>query len=187
MKESFTTIEAIYYLLKNIGSADRLKIVKLIYLADKYHLFHYGRTITDGAYYAMSYGPVSSTVKDILNFNDFNMYPDEIKFASKLLKQVGKNDFDANDINNLEIKYLSETDIEALNYICKTFGTWSKDNLLNYTHKYPEWTKHEKKLKTGSKREDIKTVELFSKIDNLFNVSDDHIKESKALFTGHFV
>lgn len=187
MKESFTTIEAIYYLLKKVGSADKLKIVKLIYLVDKYHLFHYGRAVTDGNYFAMEYGPVNSTVKDILNFNDFNMYKDEMDYANRLIKKVRPHDFEAKSVNNFVFGHLSETDQEALDYVCEKFGKWGTNKLLKYTHKYPEWKKHEEKLKSGSRREDIKTVELFSKIDEIFNVSDGHLEESKAMFLGDFV
>jgi len=187
VNESFATIEVIYYLLKKIGKADKLKIVKLIYLADKYHLFHYGRTITDGDYYAMEYGPVSSTAKDILNFNDFNMYQDELDFANKLLKKIGKYDFEAREINSIKLDHLSETDIEAINYICQKFGNWSKNKILKYTHKYPEWKKHEEKLKAGSRREEIKTVALYSKIDDSLNVSEEHFRDSESFFVGDFV
>lgn len=187
MKESFATIEAIYYLLKKIGSADTLKIVKLIYLVDKYHLLHYGRTITDGDYYAMEYGPVSSTVKDILNFNELSMYKDELDFAGKLIKKIGSHDFEAKQTYKYIFGYLSETDFEALDCICKKFGNWSTNKLLKYTHKYPEWKKHEEKLKASSRREEIKTEELYSKIDGVFNISDEKFEDSKSFYIGNFV
>lgn len=53
-------IEAIYYILSKLGKMDKLKLLKLVYLADKYHLIYYGRTITNDDYYAMKHGPIAS-------------------------------------------------------------------------------------------------------------------------------
>ena len=38
MAEAFAAIEAIHYLLNKSNTEEKLKIVKLVYLADKYHL-----------------------------------------------------------------------------------------------------------------------------------------------------
>jgi hypothetical protein len=72
-----TIIETLYYILHKIGEADRVKLTKLIYLADKYHLIRYGRTITNDDYYAMKYGPAGTTLKDILSFDRYtHQYPE---------------------------------------------------------------------------------------------------------------
>ena len=77
MIETSKIIEALHYILHKIKIADKIKIIKLIYLADKYHLVRYGRTITNDDYYAMEYGPVGSTVKDVLEFDEFTLSHNE--------------------------------------------------------------------------------------------------------------
>ena len=37
---------------------NKLKLVKLIWAADRYHLRKYGRTVTDSEYFALPHGPV---------------------------------------------------------------------------------------------------------------------------------
>ena len=91
-----TIIEALYYILKKLKKADKIKLVKLIYLADKYHLIRYGRTITNDDYYAMEHGPVGTTVKDVLSFDTFNIPSKTFKYLSTLIVKVDENHFRVN-------------------------------------------------------------------------------------------
>jgi uncharacterized phage-associated protein len=81
-----TIIESLYYILQKIGEADKIKLVKLIYLADKYHLIRYGRTITNDDSYAMEYGPVGTTLKDVLSYDSSNISEHEKKYFSELIE-----------------------------------------------------------------------------------------------------
>ncbi len=83
MADTKLVIQVLHYILKKLGKADKLKLIKLIFLADKYHLLKYGRTITEDDYYAMELGPVASIVKDILSFNDFTLSKAELDYAKK--------------------------------------------------------------------------------------------------------
>lgn len=183
-----TIIEALYYILTKIKKADKIKIVKLLYLADKYHLIRYGRTITDDDYYAMSYGPVGTTVKDVLSLDRFNMSEKGFKYASRLLGKIDKNNFRANPDARVTFDTLSDTDKESLDYIIEHFGGMTSWALKDYTHKYPEWYKYENLFKNNlTRRERIETKELLSTIkDDPLAVSPRHIKESKKILTGTF-
>ncbi|MBI3584762.1 MAG: SocA family protein [Nitrospinae bacterium] len=189
MIETNTIIEALYYILAKIKSADKIKLVKLIYLADKYHLIHYGRTLTDDDYYAMEFGPVGSTVKDILEFNSFTLSKNEIKYASQLLEKVNENTFRVNTSSGeVELDMLSETDIEALDFAIKNFGSMSPWELSDYTHKFPEWYKHEDLFENKSvKRKRIRPEELLSMVDDeYFKVSSEHLEESRNILAGKY-
>jgi hypothetical protein len=48
-----------------------MKALKLIFLADRYHLCRYGRLITNDSYVAMKHGPVPSATRDIVESNDY--------------------------------------------------------------------------------------------------------------------
>src|SRR5207244_13054003 len=44
---------------------NKMKALKLLFFADRYHLRKYGRPVTDCAYFAMKNGPVASAAKNI--------------------------------------------------------------------------------------------------------------------------
>ncbi len=186
-----TVIDTIYYILRKIGRADKLKIVKLIYLADKYHLIKYGRTIINDDYYAMYYGPVATTVKDVLSFDNQLISGKEKKYRERLIKRSGKFEFESNDNIDIDIlDTLSETDKEILDFVINKFKNMDSKKLVEYTHKYQEWTQYKDLFENNSiKRARIKTEELLSLIienDNDLNVSKEHIEETRKFLTGTF-
>ncbi len=188
MIETSTIIEAIHYVLKKIKKADKIKLVKLIYLADKYHLIRYGRTITNDDYYAMEHGPVGTTVKEVLNFDEFNMSKKALKYASSLIEKVDKNNFKAIPDAKNDFDMLSDTDMEVLDFIVEKFGKMRQWQLRDYTHKYPDWYQYEDLFKNKrTKRERIHTKELLSTIKNdPLAMPQKQIKESEKMLTGPF-
>lgn len=190
MIETTTVIEVIYYILQKIKTADKIKLVKLIYLADKYHLLCYGRTITNDDYYAMENGPVGTTVKDVLSLDEFNISREGFKYASKLIERIDNNTFKAKPTEEeVSFDMLSKTDKEALDFIVETFGNMRSWDLKEYTHKYPEWYQYEELFKNKlTKRERINTKELLSTFDNdpFLQVSKKQIRESEKILTGNF-
>jgi uncharacterized phage-associated protein len=187
MIETSTIIETIYYILKKINKADKIKLVKLIYLADKYHLIHYGRTITNDDYYAMEHGPVGTTVKDVLSFDDFNISKKALRYASSLIEKVDNNFKVKSDTKNA-FDMLSDTDKEALDFVIQKFGKMRQWELKDYTHQYPEWYKYEDLFKNKrTKRERIHIKELLSTIkSDPLAMPRKHIKESEKMLTGAF-
>ncbi|MFQ5431748.1 MAG: Panacea domain-containing protein [Nitrospinota bacterium] len=188
MIETSTIIEAVYYFLNKTGEATKLKLLKLLYLADKYHLIRYGRTVTDDDYYAMEHGPVGSTVKDVLEFNRFTLAENEYAYASKLFDRIDDKTLKAKPgIQSGELEMLSESDIEALDFIIKKFGKMTAAELRNYTHRYPEWKQYREFFENNqTKRERLKTEELLSILPgDPLGVTPEHIEESREILTGH--
>jgi uncharacterized phage-associated protein len=66
-----------------------MKALKLIYFADRYHLRKYGRLVTNDIYYAMNYGPVPSSVKDIAEGSEF-LGEKEKEYASNYLIAIDR-------------------------------------------------------------------------------------------------
>jgi len=132
-----------YFALKEGGCISRLKALKLIYFADRYHLRKYGRFITDDIYFAMRLGPVASNTADIAGATDF-MGKDESKYRSQFIAGKGKNDITSLDSPDLMV--FSESDIEALEFAWDSFGCLDKWDASDITHDYPEWLKHKNKL-----------------------------------------
>jgi len=186
--ETSTIIEAVYYLLNKNGEATKLKVLKLVFLADKYHLIRYGRTVTGDDYYAMEHGPIGSTVKDVLEFNRFTLSDNEYEYASKLLDKIDDITLKAKPGIQLgELEMLSESDIEALDLIIERFGKMTASDLRKYTHRYPEWEQYRELFENNqTKRERLKTEELLSTLpDDPFGVTLEHIEESREILTGH--
>ncbi len=188
MIETATIIEVLYYILKKLKKADKIKLVKLLYLADKYHLIRYGRTITNDDYYAMEHGPVGTTVKDVLSLDSFSISKKGYKYASTLLERVDENHFRAKPDAKVAFDMLSESDKEALDFVIEKFGKMSQWKLRDYTHQYPEWYRYEDLFENKlTRRERIDTKELLSTIkDDPLKMPSRHVKESEKVLTGKF-
>ena len=186
--ESKKVIQAICYTLRGVKRSNKLKLVKLLFLADKYHIINYGRTVTGDEYWAMDYGPVGSAAKDILSM-DKDFLSLEYNEISRFLKKKGKHDFVIGEsCSDDDLDLLSETDREAINFVVQTFGKLSSDELIEHTHKYPEWAQHKELFNNKQiKRQRINTEELLSLLDNdCMTVSDVHLEDSKEIYTGNF-
>ncbi|OXU14700.1 Panacea domain-containing protein [Sedimentisphaera salicampi] len=120
-------VQALMWLLSRHGyKLDKMKALKLMYLADKTHLAKYGRPIAGGNYYAMRFGPVCSELYDV--FKD----PSDTPF------HIEDNDLSANECGFKE-DYLSESDKEVLFEIDEKFGLRDQFSLSSYTHDLPEY------------------------------------------------
>lgn len=189
MVDTSTIIESIYYLLKKVGPTDKLKLVKLLYLADKYHLIKYGRTITNDEYWAMYHGPVGSNVKDVLELDELTMSESECNFARTLFHEVGEKKFAANPKAKIDaFGFLSETDIEALDFVITTFGKMGTWDIREFSHKYPEWDQYKELFENKeTKRERIQTQEMISVVDgDHFDFSAEELKEAKSTLLGAY-
>jgi len=124
---------------------DKLKLMKLIWLADRFHLRKYGRPVIGDIYWAMRLGPVPGAVKDIVDSSGFPSI--EKQYSEQYIKKVDDNTIGS--IAESDLRVFSETDIEALEFSLKHFGNRQPGGLVNLSHKYPEWKKFELSLKSG--------------------------------------
>jgi uncharacterized phage-associated protein len=187
MVDTSKIIQALCYLLDKIKTADKLKLIKLLYLADKYHILRYARTVTNDEYWAMDYGPVGSVAKDVLGF-DSDFLSREFKYAAKMLNKINDHTFTLGaNCSVEELEDLSETDIEALDFVSEKFGGLSTDALIKLTHSYPEWVQYKKLFENQmTKRERIQDKELLSVLNNndVLSVTKDHMEESESILSG---
>lgn len=126
------------------GKVNKMKALKLIFFADRYHLRKFGRPITNCDYTAMDFGPVASQAKDIAEFTDFASKNSK-DYAKEYIKKINK--YTLESIKSPELKVFSKSDIEALQFAWDKFGGIDKYELCDITHAYPEWKKHEATLK----------------------------------------
>ena len=166
---------------------NKLKLVKLIWAADRYHLRKYGRTVTDSEYFALPHGPVSSLTLDVIDNDEVALYTEDISFISE---HITPWESDKNQIvlyNETEDDYLSETDKEALKFAWDTFGDKDPFELAdNITHQYPEWSKFREHFDVNNERsrQSIDLNDFFENPseDAFFATDDSILAASKELY-----
>jgi uncharacterized phage-associated protein len=125
------------------GELNKLKALKLVYFADRYHLRRFGRPITGDEYLAMPYGPVASSAKDLAEMGDF-LSDDERTYGAQYLARVDHHTY--RSTADVAEKTLSESDRLALAWAWDKFGHMDRYALADFTHLYPEWKRHESAL-----------------------------------------
>jgi len=130
--DSSKATQAILWLLHKHGRAmDKLKLVKLIFYADREHLSRFGRPIVGGSYVAMRHGPVSSELLDNVNF--------AAEGKGLPFQLVGTTVTALSSVNEDE---LSESDIQVLDRINSLHGNRDTFALRDLTHNLRAWSKN---------------------------------------------
>lgn len=137
---------------------DRLKLMKLMWLADRLHLNKYGRTIHDDTYFAIQCGPILSNAKDLSY--------ESIRGVFEVDGYIIKAETDPN------LDYFSISDIEIMNLIWSNYGYITPSKLVNYSHKFPEWKRFKKNIENGP----VKCFEMI--MDDFFAIPEDSIFQS---------
>lgn len=156
------TVNVLGYFAKRQGgeAMNCMKAYKLIWLADRYHLRQYGRTITGDRYYAMQRGLVPSDTKNIVEGeNPRHIAIDDINRAAI---QHDKDSFSYRFVTDIDQGVFSESDREVLDLIWKTYGKLDQWQLSDLSHKAPEWKQYESLLKeNGEKNSFPVDIDLF--------------------------
>jgi uncharacterized phage-associated protein len=127
------------------GQINKMKALKLVFFADRYHLRQHGRPITNDEYMAMEYGPVPSGCKDLAEMSDF-LDPHERDYAQRFLRPAGQYEFAS--LADVETLVFSQSDLEALEFAWQNFGQYDEFRLAGITHEFPEWKRHEVSLQS---------------------------------------
>lgn len=178
--------QAINYLArKEGGHIGKLKLIKLVYFADRYHLRRYGRPVVNDTYLAMRLGPVGSSVKDIAEFSDF-LDEREREYAVSFIKR-GEVAHTVVSISEVDSGVFSKSEIEALDFSYNEFGGQTARTLVDITHRYPEWNKFAGTLGSNeATRESMSYIDFFSNPSNgspdKFAIAGDALAASKELF-----
>ena len=127
---------------------NKMKALKLLFFADRYHLRKYGRTVSDCAYYAMKNGPVASEAKHVAEENS-RLAPAARGYVRRFVRRRGEYSATSlvHSVADVDFAVLSESDMEALRFAWETFGHYTHEQLVEITHHYPEWKRHERALK----------------------------------------
>jgi uncharacterized phage-associated protein len=136
-----------FFACQNGGGINKMRALKLLFFAERYHLRKYGRPITNDEYFAMDYGPVPSGAKDLAESSDFRPKV-EVEYAGQFIAP-SEDRLLFKSVASVEDAVFSKTDLEALRFAWDAFHSCKPFDLVELTHAYPEWKKHETALKSG--------------------------------------
>jgi uncharacterized phage-associated protein len=180
-------VQSLNYLSeKEGGSINKMKAIKLLWLADRYHIRRYGRPILNDQYVAMKYGPVQSAVRDLTQEASL-LAEEEVQYRDEFLQPKG---YEIKTMKPVDSDVFSESDIEALEAVYSRYGKLDKFALAELSHRYPEWKKFEEQFNAQQGSRFFMNWEDFFKNpddgkDDFFAMDLDHLELSKETFIEH--
>lgn len=157
---------------------NEMKAYKLLWLADRYHLRQYGRTITNDQYYAMPFGIVPSVAKQMV---DGKTYQEE----SGAWLDRNASIHCIRSLKKPDMRVFSESDVEALSLILEKYGRLNQQELSNLSHEFPEWRRFAPEFSgRGKKSYRVRLGDFFLNYDDgrgLFNDDEEFLSISKEL------
>lgn len=177
-------VQALNYLArKQDGSINKMKAIKLVWLADRLHLRNYGRTITNDIYFALKNGTVPSTTLNLIECNDTFLDEQEAAYSKKYITKNNPHCYSS--IEEPYLKVFSKTDIETIDLIYLTYGHLDPFELSEHSHLFPEWKKFEAALKSGASRFPIDIEDFFLNVEDgtgLFVDIDTNLEIVKDMY-----
>ena len=133
-EEKASQVAAIFIKLCG-GTVNYMKLIKLIYLAERQALLDWGKPITYDSYFFLDKGPVlSNTLNKIKDRDRYNSQSSWHKYIS-----VPEN-YDVSLREECDIKKLSKAERELLNKIFQKYGHYDEWELVDLLHStLPEW------------------------------------------------
>lgn len=126
---------AAYLLKKRGGSMAHLKLMKLLYLADREAMARYGAPISGDRAVSMPHGPVLSMTLNLVD-GDVESAPNG---WDKWISDKANHEVSFNSEQGADFDELSEADVEVLDAVWARFGKMNRWAIRDYTHGLPEW------------------------------------------------
>lgn len=117
------------------GRMSYMKLIKLLYLADREGLLRWGRPITTDRYVSMDKGPVTSRIYSLINEEP---PPGEESFWRRHISAPEAN-YEVRLLVEPEPWELSPAEDALLEEIFKKYGGLDRWSLVKLTHDLPEW------------------------------------------------
>jgi uncharacterized phage-associated protein len=128
------TAAAAFFLKLRGGRMSYLKLIKLLYLADREALHRWGFNITTDRYVSMNHGPVVSNIYNLITLDA----EDSAFWSQYITPPLGVFEVELR-LNEVPDNQLSRAEEKLLTEIFGTYGTWNRWRIRDYTHDLPEW------------------------------------------------
>jgi hypothetical protein len=117
------------------GTMSCVKLIKLLYLADREALLRWGRPITTDRYVSLDNGPVVSRIHDLVcDEPPPNSFPIWRRFISD------PKDHEVRLLGDPGSGELSLPELQLIDEVFAQHGHQSRWTVVNYTRSLPEWT-----------------------------------------------
>ncbi len=118
----------------------KTKLMMLFYFLDFNHVKKYGSPITYDKYINMDYGPIPSTIMNLINSvqDENSLLSDTICIEKKKNRAIQRIKC-YKRFNNDDKKYFSETELETLEQIVKKYKDSKKEIIVNDSHNEAPW------------------------------------------------
>lgn len=177
------TVQALVFFTDERGEQNKMKALKLIWLADRLHLRKYARTITGDIYFALPKGPVASTTRDILE--RYGLGSTEEEYVDQYL-DVQTDKYTYRALEKLDENVFSISDLDVMTKIKESYFHLNPFDLSDASHEFPEWKQYKSAFDKGLiTRERIDTLDLFLDFEDsshLFVGDDELTSATKELF-----
>ena len=167
-----TTQVAALFLNKNHGKMNYMKLIKLLYFADREALNRWERPLTTDSYFSMKKGPILSNVLDLIT-NGKSIYGDS--FWYKYISEP--SDYNISLENDPKQDELSKQEIDLIEEIFEKFKNYSEWKMVDYCHdNLPEW-EHPGETSIPIRIEDI--LRAVNKTEREIEVIDEEVSNLK--------
>jgi len=123
-------IQAMAYILHQLASVEKVKLTKLLYIADREHFLEEGYPITGDRQFAMKWGPVPSGCLELLDDEaDTNGLFEYFQIVNNTLFLRHLTAFDK----------LGESERRVLDHVIAEHGSKYRWDLVEETHHFPEY------------------------------------------------
>ncbi|HOX82233.1 MAG TPA: Panacea domain-containing protein [Chryseolinea sp.] len=126
-------LNAILYIVRDLGKADFHKVFKILYFAEQKHLAKYGASIVSDSFIAMKNGPVPSKIYDILKaIRNELAFQVDTQFEKKLIEV--RDNHTILPVGEVDLELFAETEIECLSESIQENKSLSFSSLSEKSH-----------------------------------------------------
>jgi uncharacterized phage-associated protein len=188
-------VQAILYLAVRkdlVPVLDKYRAVKLLFLADKYHLVRYGRPILGDEYRALDYGPVPQSALDLLHavVGDYRGTVERELLADSLDvdRRFKHPHLSLRAEAAVDLDLLSDSELRDLESVMTRFGRMDFGELMAITHAMPAYRRPWEARPEGAQMVLMKYEDFFDEDPDAVAGALDEMQEDSALaeaFPGH--
>lgn len=134
--EERVTQMAAYLLIKNSGQIAYIKLLKLLYLAERNAMAKWGSSMSGDRFVSMPHGPVLSQTYDLIR-----NHSSEPTFWQQWIQDERDYEVSLNESISLDdLDELSRSELRILDDVFSEFGHMEKFEIVDYTHDHcAEW------------------------------------------------
>jgi len=159
------TIQAVAFLLRRetFKEMNYMRLIKILYIADRESIRLTGRPITGDRVAAMQQGPVLSELYDLIKGTHLR--------SPELARFIKKDDYKIRLVEDPGLANLSRFDIETIEGVAEKFRAFDEWDLVEFTHKFPEWQKN------SPEESQMKWISFIDILEALGRTPDPEIEE----------